>query len=184
VIPGSLARRYARALIELAASSKTRDVYGRNLAEFVAATTVDDGRGSTLGAILETERYPTSQRRAVLEAVCRRLRLDTMVIKFLTYVFDRGRIAGVVQMYRFYGDMADEQANRVHAEVHSARPLTSATLQRIKQSLEQATKKTVLLDSSVDPSLIGGLVTKIGSTVIDGSVRRSLQTMRSALRGE
>lgn len=184
MIPGILARRYARALIELADGPRKRDVFGQNLAAVVAATKVDDGRGSSLATILETERYPASQRRAVLDTVCKRLRIDPTVVKFLDYVFDRGRIGGLAQMSRFYDQMVDEMANRVHAEVRSARPLNQNSLGRIKQSLEQATHKTVLLDSSVDPSLIGGLVTKIGSTVIDGSVKKSLETMRAALRGD
>ncbi len=184
MIPGILARRYARALIELADSPRKRDLFGENLAAVVTATKVDDGRGSSLATILETERYPASQRLAVLDAVCKRLRIDPMVVKFLEYVFERGRIGGIAQMSRFYDQMVDELANRVHAEVRSARPLNQSALGRIKQSLEQATHKTVLLDSTVDPSLIGGLVTKIGSTVIDGSVKKSLQNMRAALRGD
>ena len=94
------------------------------------------------------------------------------------------KVSGIAQMSRFYDQMVDELANRIHAEVRSARPLNNSSLGRIKQSLEQATRKTVLLDSSVDPSLIGGLVTKIGSTVIDGSVKKSLENMRAALRGD
>ena len=184
MIPGTLARRYARALIELAETAQRRDLFGQHLASVVAATKVDDGRGSSLATILETERYPASQRRAVLDTICRRLRIDPTVVKFLDYVFDRGRIAGVAQMSRFYDEMVDDMANRVHAEVRSARPLNPSALGRIKQSLEQATQKTVLLVSSVDPSLIGGLVTRIGSTVIDGSVKKSLQNMRAALRGD
>ncbi|MCA9688345.1 MAG: ATP synthase F1 subunit delta [Myxococcales bacterium] len=184
MIPGILARRYARALIELADSPTARDTYGRDLASFAAATRASDGLGSTVGSILSTERYPESQRKALVRSLCERMRLDPTVRKFLDYVFDRGRIAGVEQMSRFYAEMADELARRVHVEVTSARPLTTVSTGKIHNALERATGRSVVMETAVDPELIGGIVARVAGTVIDGSVRKSLQNLRTALRGE
>lgn len=182
MIPGSLARRYARALLLLAESPIQRESFGRGLADFTAALKVGPDTTS-LGGILDSERYPLSERRGVLQSVCRRLGVDNTVMAFLLYVLDRGRIAGVPQMARFYAEMADELAGRVHASVTSARPLPPDGAAKIKASLERATGKTVVLDTAVDPELIGGVVAQVGSMVVDGSVRTHLNNLRTTLGG-
>lgn len=183
MIPGSLARRYARALLLLAESPIQRETFGRGLADFTAALEVGPDT-SSLAGILGSERYPLSERRAVLQSVCRRLGVDNTVMAFLVYVLDRGRIGGVPQMARFYAEMADELAGRVHASVTSARPLPPDGSQKIKAALERATGKTVVLDAAVDPELIGGVVAQVGSVVVDGSVRTHLSNLRTSLGGQ
>ncbi len=183
MIPGSLARRYARALIQLAQSPTQRELFARHLGSFVDAYTTSDGMGSTLGALLESERFLPSQRRKVLEVVCQRQRLDPMVGRFLDFVLERGRIKGIKQIYRHYTELNDEIAGRLKAEVISARPLGSAAIARVKDALERSTGKTIVVESSVDPTLIGGVVAKVGSTVLDGSVRTSLANLQTTLRG-
>ncbi|MCB9701459.1 MAG: ATP synthase F1 subunit delta [Myxococcales bacterium] len=183
MIPGSLARRYARALMLLAETAMQRETFGRGLSDFTNAIKVEDGSGSTLGGVLDSQRYPLSERRAVLTSVCRRLGVDATVLSFLTYVLERGRISGVAQIARFYGEMADELAGRVHASVRSARPLTPDATLKLTRALEQATGRTVVLESSVDPALIGGVVCQVGSMVVDGSVQTQLETLRTTLSG-
>ena len=92
MIPGSLARRYARALILLADNAMQREAFARGLGDFAQAMECADGSGSTLGGVLDSERYPLSERHNVLQAVCRRLGVDPTVAAFLRYVLDRGRI--------------------------------------------------------------------------------------------
>lgn len=183
MIPGSLAKRYARALIELAQSPTQRELFARHLTSFVASYETSDGMGSTLGALLESERFLPSQRRKVLESVCQRQRLDKMIARFLDFVLERGRIHGVKQILRHYTEMNDEIAGRLQAEIISARPLGPAGLARVKDALERSTGKTVVVESSVDPTLIGGVIAKVGSTVLDGSIRTSLANLQSTLRG-
>jgi F-type H+-transporting ATPase subunit delta len=69
----------------------------------------------------------------------------------------------------------------VRAVVTSATPLSPADLERVRRSLERRTKKTVMLEAQVDPSLIGGLVAQVGDLVLDGSVRTQLSTLRDKL---
>ena len=183
MIPGSLARRYARALILLAETPMQRESFARGISDVAASVDVPDGSGSTLGGVLDSQRYPLSERHNVLQAVCRRLGVDPTVASFLRYVLDRGRISGVEQIARFYNEMADELAGRLHASVRSARPLPADALAKIKASLERATGKTIILDTTVDPELVGGVVTQVGSVVLDGSVRTQLQNLRTTLGG-
>jgi F-type H+-transporting ATPase subunit delta len=183
MIPGSLARRYARALILLAETPMQRESFARAIADFAAAMDCSDGSGSTLGGVLDSQRYPLSERHNVLQAVCRRLGADPTVLSFLHYVLDRGRISGIEQIARFYLEMADELAGRLHATIRSPKPLPAEAMARIKAALERSTGKTCVLDTSIEPELIGGVVTQVGSLVFDGSVKTQLHNLRNTLGG-
>ncbi|HEY8380071.1 MAG TPA: ATP synthase F1 subunit delta [Nannocystis sp.] len=182
MIPGSLARRYARALLQLADTPIQREIFGRDLGNFVRNATAAVGESGSLLDILASGAYLVSERRAVLQKVLERMALDGTVTKFLVFVFDRGRIGGVPQIARHYAELADAMAGRVHAKVTSARPLPADAVAKIKAALERATGKTILLESAVDPELIGGVVTQVGSVVYDGSLRSQLDNLRTALR--
>lgn len=185
MISGSLAKRYARALMDLAGPQQ-RDKYLQTLADFTAACKVKDpnnpaGEGA-LFEVLSAGHHKLSQRQAILNAVLSRLGADATLKKFFELVLERGRIGGTEQIYLHYRELADEAAGRVRATVKSATPLDAAAIGRIKVALEQATGKQVLLETEVDPELIGGLVAHVGSHTLDRSVRTSLDKLRSSLR--
>ncbi len=77
--------------------------------------------------------------------------------------------------------MADEHTGRVRAHVTSAQALAPADLERVRQSLARRTGKQVILESSVDPALIGGIVARVGDLVLDGSIRTQLGRLRDKL---
>lgn len=184
MIPGSLARRYARALLQLADTPIQREIFGRDLASFARNVAVSESDVSpTLLQVLGSGAYLVSERHAVLAKVLQKMALDPTVVKFLLFVFDRGRIGGVPQIARAYAEMADALSGRVHAKLTSARPLPAESVNKIKAALERATGKTILLDTAVDPELIGGVVTQVGSVVYDGSLKTQLSNIRTALRG-
>lgn len=180
MIPGSLARRYARALLQLADTPIQREIFGRDIASFVRVAAANE---PSLLAVLESGAYPVPERRAVLQKVLERMSLDATVTKFLLFVFERGRIAGVTQIAHQYAEMSDALSGRVHAKLTSARPLPTDAVNKIKAALERATGKTILLESAVDPELIGGVVTQVGSVVYDGSLKTQLGNLRTSLRG-
>lgn len=184
MIPGSLARRYARALLQLADTPIQREIFGRDLASFARQVTVSEGEGQpTLLQVLSSGAYLVAERRNVLQRVLQKMALDPTVVKFLSFVYDRGRVDGIPQIARAYAEMADALAGRVHAKLTSARPLPADQVGKIKAALERATGKTILLDTAVDPELIGGVVTQVGSVVYDGSLKTQLSNIRTALRG-
>jgi F-type H+-transporting ATPase subunit delta len=82
---------------------------------------------------------------------------------------------------RAYRDMTDAHVGRVRADVTSAEELAPATLDRVRRSLEQRTGKKVLVTPRVDPTLIGGVVARVGDLVLDGSVRTQLEDLRARL---
>jgi F-type H+-transporting ATPase subunit delta len=181
MIPGSLARRYARALIGLAQSGPQRDKIAKDLDAFAALCRSQDASGMLVLTVLASERFPSGDRKRLVDVFLRRLGADPLLGKFLHYVLDRGRMEGVPDIARAYRRLADEAAGRLDAHITSAAPLPPEALAKIKQALEKATGKQVIATTSVDPALLGGVIAKIGSTVVDGSVRSALAQLRTEL---
>lgn len=182
MIPGSLARRYARALLGLATSPTQRDKFAKDMTRLDELARQRDESGTPLLAVLSAERFSTSDRKKLLGTLARRVGADPTVVKFLELVLERGRMDGLLDITRAYQRMADEAAGRVQARITSAQPLPPDALANIKGALQRATGKQVVVSTSVDPELIGGVVAKIGSYVVDGSVRSTLKQLRASLR--
>lgn len=183
MIPGSLARRYARALLGLAETPAQRDRFADDMTKLAQLARQRDVNNISVLTTLSADRYPLSERRKLLETLARRVGADAMVTKFVVHVLERGRIAGLLQIDRAYRKMADEAAGRVLAHATSAKPLGPDAVAKLKRALEQATGKQVILETNVDPELIGGVVTRVGSYVLDGSVRSQLESLRTSLGG-
>lgn len=181
MIPATLARRYARALLQLAETPMQREIFGRDLAAFVRTATAST-EGTTLLDVLDFAIHKQSERRAVLSAVLGRMSLDATVTRFLQLVFDRGRIGAAAKIAESYAEMADALAGRMKATITSAKALTPDAVAKLKAALERSTGKTILVETKVDPSLIGGVVTQLGTYKFDGSVKTQLERMRTALR--
>lgn len=182
MIPGSLARRYARALIGLAQSPVQRDKLATDLEAFADVAKNKDEAGRPVLATLAAERFSLADRGKLLDALLARVGADPLTGKFLHLVLTRGRIDGAPDIARAYRRMADDAAGRVNAQITSAAPLSPDALAKIKAALQQATGKQVVATTTVDPTLIGGVVAQVGSYLIDGSVRTALAQMRQALR--
>jgi F-type H+-transporting ATPase subunit delta len=187
MISGSLAKRYARALIQLAPTSSQRDKYLQSLEDFTAACKTHDPSDPSgerdLLKVLSAGHHTLSNRKAILNAVLGRIGADAQFKKFIELVLERGRISGITQIYLHYRDLVDELAGRIRATVKTATSLDPTTTGRIKTALEAATGKQVMLETEVDTELIGGLVAHVGSYTLDRSVRTSLDKLRSTLRG-
>lgn len=182
MIPGSLARRYARALLGLAPTPIARDKYAKDITALADLAKATDNAGASVLSVLASRRYTLADRKKLLDALGRRVMADPMVIKFLAYAIEQDRIAGIVEIARAYVRMADEAAGRLQAEITSAAPLAPDAVAKLQSALAKATGKTIVLSTKVDPSLIGGVVTKLGSYILDGSVRTALERMRHDLR--
>jgi len=191
MIPGSLARRYARALLGLAQGAAQRDKLAKDLDAFAALCRTPDADGKLVLSVLASDRFPIAERKRLIDSFLRRLSggvaggagADPLLGKFLHYVLERGRMEGVVEIARAYRRMADDAAGRIDAHITSAAPLSPEALAKLKQALERATGKQIIATTAVDPGLIGGVIAKVGSTVVDGSVRSALAQIKSSLRG-
>lgn len=183
MIPATLARRYARALLQLAETPMQREIFGRDIAAFVrsASTPIDEG-SATLLFVLNFNIHKQPQRRALLDQVLARMSLDATVTKFIQLVFERGRVDALPQIADAYAELADALAGRMKATITSARPLAADSVAKLKAALEKSTGKTITVDQKLDPNLLGGVVTQVGTYVFDGSVKSQLERMRTALR--
>ena len=101
----------------------------------------------------------------------------------LAFVVEQGRARQLPQILKGLSDLAAEARNSVVAEVRSAIPLDAKQRKELAAALSKATGKKVEVKVLVDPSVIGGIVAKVGDTVIDGSVRRRLEQLKEQVRG-
>jgi F-type H+-transporting ATPase subunit delta len=180
VITGSLARRYAKALLDLGVQQQTFDAFAKELDRVADAfRSVPDLRNALINPV-----FSVDKRRLVLDDVARRLAVSKVVRNFVMLLLDKGRISALPDIARVYRTLVDEHAQRVRATVTSARPLDPVLETRLKAALEKQSGKTVILEKKEDPSIVGGLVTQLGDTVYDGSVRTQLQQLREQLLSE
>jgi F-type H+-transporting ATPase subunit delta len=180
MITGSLARRYAKALLEIGVSTNTFDTNGKELDR--AADTLRSS--PELRVALENPVFSLEKRKLIMDELSRRLALSKMVRNFIMLLLDKGRISSLPDIARAHRALVDEHAGRVRATVTSARPLDPMLETRLKTALERASGKTVIFEKREDPAIMGGLVTQLGDTVYDGSVRTQLQQLREELLSE
>ena len=177
MIAGSLARRYAKALMDIGADQKNADKLGADLRNFAQAMAVS----AELAATLSNPAFPRTDRKKILEALATRFGTTPIVKNFLFVLLDKERLATLPAISKEIDRMLEEQAGRVTAEVTSAQPLTTAQLQQITASLEKLSGKKVQVVKKEDPALIGGVVAKVGDTIYDGSVRTQLRQLRDQM---
>ena len=129
--------------------------------------------------------YNAGGRKNVLRSVIDKLGLSAVTRSFLLLLFDKGRIGFLGDIRDFYAKFADELKGVARASLVSASALPADTIEKIRTSLSKRTGKDIVLDVEQDPSLIGGIVTRIGDLVLDGSIKTQLLSMRESLkRGE
>lgn len=174
----TVARRYAKAFIELARETGEVDALLGDLQR--VGELVGSNGGELLGA-LSNPVFTVEERKAVLGAILPRANVRPMTRNLLMLLLDKGRFQDFSAVLSVYSDMADEQASRQRVTVETAEPLTPQLEAEVRASLERVTGKAVILDTVVNPDLIGGMVARVGSKVYDASVRARLEDIRTRL---
>jgi F-type H+-transporting ATPase subunit delta len=174
---GSVARRYARALFGIGVTKGSFEALGQEL-EALATLYAESAE---LRQALENPVFKPSQKRAVLEGLLPRVTPSPAARNFALLLLERSRIGTLPAIARAYQEMTDAQLGRVRAVVTSARPLDALMVTEIQRALEKRTGKKVILKTEVDPELIGGVVARVGSLVLDGSLRTKLATLQTRL---
>lgn len=177
----AISRRYAKALLLIGKTDGKTEAYRKELADVSGIIAGD----KALEQAISNPLYEVADRKKVLRALIGRLDLSQAMRSFLLLLFDKGRIGVLGSINDFYQRMADELEGVVRAGLVSAVALSSETVEKIRSALSKKTGKEVLLEVEQDPSLIGGIVTRIGDLVLDGSIKTQLLNMRESLkRGE
>jgi F-type H+-transporting ATPase subunit delta len=171
------AARYARALFDVALKESDPVQIERDLASFVGLMSSN----AELHGALTNPAIPASAKRQIVEALAVRLDAAPPARKLLMLLADRDRLAIVPDLVAVYRERLMEHQRVVRAEVTTAAPLSQERVAQIEQRLAVLTGRTVDMKTNVDPTIIGGVVTRIGSTVYDGSIATQLTKLRDRL---
>lgn len=177
MLKGAIAGRYAEALYEVAVREDAVDKIENEL------KSINEVLSSSpeLKKILFHPRITAAEKREVLHNLFAG-RVSELTLNFLDVVVDHRREAFIEDMVLVFTDMANKARNVSDVQVTSAVELTDDERERLLKVLEGATGKKIRASYVVDPSLIGGLVVRIGDRIIDGSVRTRLNALREQLR--
>ena len=178
-IVAGLSGRYATALFDLARDGKSLPQVGASLATLKAAL-ADSADLRTLTTSPRLDR--TSAARGIA-AVAGSLGLDALTTRFLGVLAANRRLRDLPAIIRDFDALSARQRGETTATVTSAHPLTDAQQDAVKASLKQRLKRDVALDLRVDKDILGGLVVRVGSQMIDSSLRTKLNTLAQAMRG-
>jgi F-type H+-transporting ATPase subunit delta len=174
-----VARRYARALYMIGVEENRLDALAREVKSLGDTVRVS----GELASFLSNPVVPQAARRAVVTELLGRLTLSPVARNFALMLTDRRRGHLLPDVADALAALSDERAGKVQAQVTSATALTDAQVQKVRAALERLTGKSVSVSHRVDPSLIGGMVTRIGDKVYDGSLRTRLDEIRQAAAG-
>jgi F-type H+-transporting ATPase subunit delta len=172
------ALRYARALFDVAL--KEQADLARIEQDLAAFNTLFDNQ-PTLKKVLLNPAVPVPRKRAAMVQLTERAQTTPIVTKLMILLAERDRLMLLPDLLASYRDRMLDHQNVVRAEVVTAMPIADDKLRAIQSKLATVTGRTVTVESKVDPSIIGGVVARVGSTVYDASVTRQLEKMKQRL---
>ncbi|HET7413934.1 MAG TPA: F0F1 ATP synthase subunit delta [Pararhizobium sp.] len=173
-----VAERYATSLFELAVEADAIDSISADLSSFEAMI----AESADLKRLIESPAFSAGEQFKAIAALCDQAGIKGLAGNFLRVVAQNRRLFAVPGIIRAYREMVAKHRGETHAEVTTAHSLTDAQTQELKATLKSVTGKDVVVDITVDPSLLGGLIVKVGSRQIDTSLRTKLSTLKLALK--
>jgi len=178
VTPSGMAGRYATALFELALETNAVAAVKSDLDRFDALIT----ESADLARLVRSPVFTAEEQVRALRPVLNWAGLSGLSAQFLLTVASNRRLFAVRDMIRAYGLLVARHRGEVSAQVTLAQPPRPEHLAAIKEALDAVTKKNVQVDVQVDPSIIGGLVVKLGSRMVDTSLRTRLNMIKHAMK--
>ena len=178
-IQASLAGRYATALFTLARDEQQIDAVSRSLAAIEQAL----AESADFKALVTSPLVGRVDAAKAIAALTATLGLDPTTARFLGVLASNGRLAELRSVIRLFGRQAADHRGETTAEVVSARPLADDQVEALKNRLKARLGRDVAIDAKVDPALLGGLVVRLGSQMIDASIKTKLNTLATAMKG-
>ncbi|HEY3301907.1 MAG TPA: ATP synthase F1 subunit delta [Candidatus Binatia bacterium] len=173
MIGGSLSRRYAKALFELALAERREEEVGKEIESFAAAF-----QDPALNSVLNNPAFAAGSRRKIVAEIARHLQLSPLATHFLSLLVERDRLSYCPAIVERYRRLLDEKKGQAEARVIAAGPLGDGDLNRLRAALEKISGKRVVIQQETDSSLIGGVVIHLEGKIYDGSVRTQLENMK------
>jgi F-type H+-transporting ATPase subunit delta len=175
----TMAGRYAAALFELAKDQRQLDQVERNLAALAQMLEESaDLRRVVLSPVITTD-----EQAKAFNAILAKAGVAGLVGNFVNLIVRNRRLFALRDMIKAFRALLARERGEVSADVTSAHPLTVEQMQALTDTLRTSTGKNVRIDTRVDPNLLGGLVVKIGSRMIDSSLRTKLNNLKVVMRG-
>ena len=175
-----LAKRYAKAIFSLGKEQNKVDTYAESLA---AIAELYENSELEIADALTNPLYPIEARQKVMAKIAESVDADAIMTSFLNLLIEKKRVDVLPDIAREVQVMVDREQNISHGSVTSAIKLDSALLKKIQGTLEKITGNKVILETQVDPSIIGGIVAKVGDLVLDGSIRTQLNGLKESIKG-
>ncbi len=177
-ISAGIAQRYATAIFEIALENNNLDGLESSVNDLSAA--LDDS--ADLRALIGSPLVSRADQEKAIRAVAKKMKLAPVMQKSLGLMAQKRRLFVLPQLIRALRDQLAEQRGEVTAEVISAKALTKTQSDKLAAALKERVGKTVTINATVDESLIGGLVVKVGSKMIDSSIRSRLNSLQNAMK--
>ena len=171
-----MAKRYAKALLEAAAEAGALEQVAADL-EVLSPHFA----GKEVAGFFANPAVPRARKEAALTVAAERASASPLSVSLLRLLVARERVGLLPDIARLFRDLVDERTGRVRAEVTAAVPLPAVSVEALAARLSAATGRQVHLTARVDPTVLGGLVARVGSTVYDASLKTHLRRMREAL---
>ena len=178
-IQASLAGRYASALFGLARDEQQIDAVGRSL------DTIDQAlaESADFRALVTSPLVSRADSAKAVEALVPTLGLDPITARFLGVLARNGRLGELKSVIRAVRQLAAAHRGETTAEVSSAHPLGDQQIAALKCKLKARLGRDVAIEARVDPTLLGGIVVRLGSQMIDASIKTKLNTLAQAMKG-
>jgi F-type H+-transporting ATPase subunit delta len=173
-----VAARYAGALFELAGENAAADAVGADLDRFDALVAGSED----LQRLIRSPVFDAEQQIAALGAILGRAGIGGLAANFIKLVAAKRRLFTIRDMVRGYRALLAQSKGIVRAEVTVAEPLPDALLAEVRQALAGVAGKDIALDMRINPQIIGGMVVKLGSRMIDASLKTKLNALRLAMK--
>ena len=178
-IQASLAGRYATALFGLARDEQQIDAVTRSLDSIEAAF----AESNEFRTLVTSPLVGRADAAKAISALTPTLGVDPITAKFLTVLAGNGRLSELKAVIRVARQLAADHRGETTAEVTSAHPLDDAQVAQLKANLKTRVGRDVAIDAKVDPAILGGIVVRLGSQMIDASIRTKLNTLAHAMKG-
>jgi len=178
-IQASLSGRYATALFELARDENTLDKVGASLATLKQAL-ADSG---DLKRLVTSPLVSRAQAGKAVAGLVKPLKLDPLTAKFLGVLAENRRLGALGPIIRDFNTLSARHRGETSAQVITAHPLDKGQMAALTARLKSIVGSEVAVDATVDPNILGGLIVRLGSRQIDGSIRTKLNALATAMKG-
>ena len=174
-----LAGRYATAIFELAQEERAVEAVER---DFASLRDLING-SPDLARLVRAPVFSRDVQQKGIDAILRRMEAAPLTVRFVLLIASKRRLFALTDIIAAFNALVAKQRGEVDASVTSARPLGDGEVEELKRVLKAKLGRDARLEQKVDPSLLGGLVVKVGSRMIDSSLRTKLSGIRAAMRG-